>query len=191
MTADPVIHDRDGRPGVLDSRSDERLRIRLPDGGLLEVPAGLAREAADGSLLVDVSFADLRAEAPIVLTEVEERLRVDRVVRDRQRVVARTVTDAVTEPVDAAGWRQTVEVERVPVGRVVDAVEGVRVEGDVTIVPVYEEVLVVRTQLVLREEVRLTTRRESVPGPEHVTLRRQRVEVDRLPPDDAAGLPGE
>jgi stress response protein YsnF len=68
---------------------------------------------------------------------------------------------------------------------VVDAVEPPREEDGVTVIPVYEEVLVVEKRLVLREEVRLTTRREPVPGPDRVTLRRQRVEVDRHPPSDA------
>ena len=97
---------------------------------------------------------------------------------------ARTVTETEDAAVDADGWRQTVEVERVPVNRPVDAVQDVRVEGDVTVIPVYEEVLVLQKQLVLREEVRLTTRRDRVAGPERVTLRRQRVEIERLPPSD-------
>ncbi len=59
-----------------------------------------------------------------------------------------------------------------------------------TVVPVYEEVLVVQKKLVLREEVRLTTRREPLPGPERVTLRRQQVEVERLPPPAAGDTDG-
>ena len=74
-----------------------------------------------------------------------------------------------------------VEVERVPVDRIVDAAPAVRQDGDVTIIPVMEEVLVVEKRLVLKEELHVRRRRtqESVEVP--VTLRRERVEVERLP----------
>ena len=178
--SDAVAHDLDGRPALVESDGEAGVCLRLADGARVVLPQSLVERRHDGSYHASVSFQDIAAERT-VLHEVEARVAVRPAVRERARVVARTVTDEVAEPVDADGWRETVEVERVPVGREVDAAEPVRREGDVTIIPVYEEVLVVRTQLVLREEVRLTTRREPVPGPASVALRRQRVEVERLP----------
>ena len=178
--SDAVAHDPDGRPALVESDGDAGVSLRLAGGARVVLPPSLVERRPDGSYRAAVSFAELAADRE-VLREVEERVSVRTVERERSRVVARTVTDEVVEPVEAGGWRETVEVERVPVGREVDAAEPVRREGDVTIIPVYEEVLVVRTQLVLREEVRLTTRREPVPGPASVALRRQRVEVERLP----------
>lgn len=63
-----------------------------------------------------------------------------------------------------------------------------RREGDVTIVPVLEEVLVVEKRLVLREEihVRETLSREEVELP--VSLRRQRATVEREEPSEAAPI---
>lgn len=185
MSALPVILDRDDRSGVVESSASDRVRVRLPTGVVLDLPAALATRLDDGSYRADLSFDEFGSGSRAVLQEVEERVDVSTRVLERGRVVARTVTESRDEAVDADGWRETVDVERVPIGRVVDAVEPVRDDGGVTVIPVYEEVLVVHTQLVLREEVRLTTRRERVPGPERVTLRRQRVEVDRLPPSDA------
>ena len=78
--------------------------------------------------------------------------------------------------------RDTVDVERVPVGRVVDEAPAVRQEGDVTVVPVIEERLVTRKELVLVEEIRLTRRREVAQAQEDLTLRRERVVVERLDP---------
>lgn len=183
MTQDVVlIHDRDGRPGTVEAVTDDALRVRLPDGVVVELAPSLVARTDDGTYRADLRFADLDTH---VLREVEERVEVRTEARETGRVVARTVTDTVEEPVDAAGWREAVEVERVPVGRPVDAPEAPREEGDVTVIPVYEEVLVIRKQLVLREEVRLTRRRELIPGPSHVALRRQHVEVERLPPPDA------
>ena len=175
------IHDRDGRPGMVETDDGERVVVRLPEGGALHLPVALVERGEDGSYQTDLSFEDLAAERTTLL-EVDEAIRVHTDVHETGRVVARTVTETVSEDVDTTGWRETVEVEHVPFGRPVEAVTGPRTEGDVTIIPVYEEVLVVRTQLVLREEVRLTTRREPVTGSERVALRRQRVEVDRLPP---------
>ena len=186
---DAVIHDLDGTPAVVEHADAERVVVRLSNGTAAHLPARLVALLDDGSYRSDVSFTSLGAERQ-TLTEVEEHLDVHTVVRETGRVVARTVTETEDVAVDADGWRQSVEVERVPVNRPVDAVQDVQVEGDVTIIPVYEEVLVVTKQLVLREEVRLTTRRDRIGGPESVTIRRQRVEVERLPPqasDDGLG----
>ena len=182
--ADP-ISDRDGLPAVIETERADRVTVRLASGAAVDLPASLVTRSPDGSATADVSFAALGADRA-VLQEVEERVHVTTDVRETGRVVARTVTETVEQAVEADGWRETVEVERVPVGRPADAVEGARVDGDVTVIPVYEEVLVVTTQLVLREEVRLTRRREPVPGPASVAVRRQRVEVERLPPDPGA-----
>jgi stress response protein YsnF len=48
-----------------------------------------------------------------------------------------------------------VEIGRVPVGRPVDTMPPVRQEGDTTIVPVVEEIIVVGRRLILKEEVRI------------------------------------
>src|SRR5918994_193179 len=71
---------------------------------------------------------------------------------------------------------EVVEVERVPVDRIVEAAPAVRQDGDVTIIPVMEEVLVVEKRLVLKGEPHVRRRRtqEAVEVP--VTLRRERVE---------------
>ena len=197
MSRSPVIHDRDGTPGTVESADDGRLRVLLADGVALDVPAELATLSDDGSYQAHVAFRDLLtadrdlpAGETVTLTEAAERLVVDTAVRETGRVRAAVVTETHEEAVDLAGWRETVEVERVPVDRVVEAVEPPRQEGDVTVVPVYEEVLVVQKQLVLREEVRLVPRRTPTTASERVPLRRQRVDIERLPPRDAGDADG-
>ena len=121
-----------------------------------------------------------------VLSLVEEQLRVGKreVVTGKVRV--RTVTDTVEEVARATLDGEEVEVSRVPIGREIDAAPSVRTEGDVVIVPVVEEVLVVEKRLVLKEELHLRRRatREAVEVP--VTLRRQRAVIERL---NAEGQP--
>ncbi len=68
-------------------------------------------------------------------------------------VTVRTIVEEVTEALQDAVTRQTVTVERVPVGRMVEAAPTMRVEGDTTIVPVIEERLVMMRQLFLIEEI--------------------------------------
>jgi stress response protein YsnF len=72
-----------------------------------------------------------------------------------------------------------VEVERVPVDRPVDAMPSIRQEGEVTIIPVVEEVLKVERCLVLKEEVHIRRVKTTERHQEQVTLRKQEVLVSR------------
>jgi uncharacterized protein (TIGR02271 family) len=114
---------------------------------------------------------------------VEEEVRVDKreVVTGRVRI--RTIVETLEETARASLEGETVEVQRVPIDRVVDVAPQVRNEGDVTVIPVVEEVVVVEKRLVLKEELHVRRHRttESVEVP--VTLRKQRAIVERLPPD--------
>ena len=118
-----------------------------------------------------------------VIPLVEEELRVDKRSVSTGKVRVRTVVDTVEEVARADLEEERVEVTRVPVGREVQAAPAVRTEGDVTIVPVLEEVLVVETRLVLKEElhIRRHLARENVEVP--VTLRKERAVVERLTAD--------
>jgi stress response protein YsnF len=115
-----------------------------------------------------------------VLPLTEEELKIDKrsVVTGRVRV--RTRVELVDETAQAELERVTVEVTRVPVDRVVTEVPVIRTEGDLTIIPVVEEVLLVEKQLVLKEEIHL--RRlidmEAVSLP--VQVRKQHAEIERL-----------
>ena len=75
---------------------------------------------------------------------------------------------------------ERVEVERVAIGRAVDSVPAVREEGDTTIIPVVEEIVVTEKRLILKEEIRLTKVRTSKPYRETVTLREQQASVERV-----------
>jgi stress response protein YsnF len=92
----------------------------------------------------------------------------------------RTVVDGVEEIARAELAEERVEVTRVPVGREVAVAPDVRTEGDVLIVPVLEEVLVVEKRLVLKEELHLRRHvsKENVEVP--VTLRKERAVVERV-----------
>jgi stress response protein YsnF len=122
-------------------------------------------------------------EAEAVIPLSEEVVRVDQQERVTGKVRVRTVTDIVEEVAGATLQEDTVEVTRVPVDRVVDAAPEIRTDGDVTIVPVLEEVLVVEKRLVLKEElhIRRRTTAEQVEVP--VTVQRQRAVVEHIDAD--------
>src|SRR4051794_41860320 len=111
---------------------------------------------------------------------VEERLEVGKREVERGRVVIRTRVDTREEIAEAALQQEEVSVERVPVGRPVEASPPVREEDGVLIVPVLEERLVVTTELVLKEEIRITKRSRTEHVREPVTLRSERAEGQRL-----------
>ena len=125
-----------------------------------------------------------QGEAAIPLAEEVAAVSVRRVTTGRVEV--RTLTDTFEETVRATLGQETVEVTRVPIDRQVETAPAIRTEGDVTIVPVLEEILVVEKRLVLKEEIhiRRITRTEHIETP--VTLRRQRAVVERR---EAAGIP--
>jgi uncharacterized protein (TIGR02271 family) len=114
---------------------------------------------------------------------LEEELRVQKRSIATGKVRVRSVVDTVEEVARAELADERVDVTRVPVGREIDAAPSVRTEGEVTIVPVVEEVLVVEKRLVLKEELHIRRRvaHENVEVP--VTLRKQRAVIERLAAD--------
>lgn len=119
-----------------------------------------------------------RDEIAIPLAEEEARISKRRVITGRVRVS--TVVDVSEEVVRGELSTADVAVTRVPIDRYVDTAPAIRTEGDITIVPVLEEVLVVETRLLLKEEIHIsrTTSKEVVE--QVVTLRKQRAVVEQL-----------
>ncbi len=110
-----------------------------------------------------------------------EELAVSRRTRERGKVQVATTTRQREQIVDEKLEHQRVEVERVPVGRIVEAFPSIREEGDVTIMPVVEEVVVIERKLLLKEEVRIRRVRVTEQFHQTVVLREQQAAVTRLP----------
>ena len=100
------------------------------------------------------------------------------------RVKVSTVTHSREELVEQLLQSERVEVERVPVGQVIAKVPEVRTEGDITIIPVVEEAVVLQRQLVLKEEVRIRRIRETQNYQGRVVLRQQEAVITRVPEDN-------
>ena len=147
------------------------------------VPEGFERPAEPiGPTTTEPTAVDaITAETPRVIPVIAETLEVGR--RELQGAVRiRKVVQENPITVDETLRDERITVERVAIGRRLDGPVGVRHEGDVMVIPVVEERLVVEKRLVLVEEIRV--RRESVTRrePQHVTLRQEQILVERLDP---------
>src|SRR5439155_6212292 len=85
----------------------------------------------------------------------EEQLVAHKDLRHLGEVVVRTEVEEVPGRLEVEAEREEVEVDHVPVGQVVRERVAPWEEGDVLVVPVYEEQLVVVKRLVLKEELRI------------------------------------
>jgi uncharacterized protein (TIGR02271 family) len=100
------------------------------------------------------------------------------------RVKVSTVTHTREQLVEQLLQKESVEVERVPVGRVVAEMPDVRTENDTMIIPVVEEVVVLQRQLMLKEEIHIRRKRETQHYQERVVLRQQEAVITRIPEDN-------
>ena len=115
----------------------------------------------------------------LIIPVVEEQLSVGKAQHKTAQVRVRVVPQERIESVDVPLVQEEVDVRRVAVNRVVDAATPVRQEGDVTIVPIFEETLVVEKKLVLREEIHIRRRQSTRRETRKVTVRREEVEIIR------------
>jgi stress response protein YsnF len=110
---------------------------------------------------------------------VEEEATILKRSVETERVSVRTSSEEEQVLVRDEVRREHVEITRVPKNEEVAQAPAIRTEGDVTIVPVLEERLVVEKRLFLVEELHLrrTVDHQSVEVP--TTLRRTHVEIER------------
>ena len=162
----------------------DTLLLGRGDGSQITLPfTDLIWKGAGTWMLTDV----VRDARGLVIPVVEEQLELsrERVETGRVRISKSVETREVL--VDDPLKRETVRVEHVPINQVVTgAVPQVREEGDVTVIPILEERVVTRTELVLVEEVRIHRDHSDYHDPQRVTLRKEVVAVERFGEDGMA-----
>jgi uncharacterized protein (TIGR02271 family) len=121
-------------------------------------------------------------EAIIPLYEESLSAARRRVERGRYRIDVRVVER--DRSVEQTLERQDVEVERIAVGRVVEAAPQIRQEGDVMIIPIVEEEVVLVTRLVLRQEIHIRKKTTQRIEQFTVKLRSERAEISRTGVED-------
>ena len=113
---------------------------------------------------------------------IEEEARIIKRATEIEHVTVRTVPEEEQVLVRDELRRGHVEVTRIAVDREVAEAPAIRTEGDVTIVPIIEERLVVEKRLFLVAEIHLRRTATTEPVELPATVRRTRVEVDRREP---------
>ncbi len=172
----------------------KHVELSLLDGREVLIPVDALKLQTDGRYHLLADLVDLleesvprqdNAEIRLLLAaeemQVNKRQRVTGHVRINKKVMERE--QIVTEPL----MRQLVDVKRVPVNRVVSEAEAVRQEGDTTIIPVMEEMLVFERRLVVKEELHITLQKTTFQEPQSVMLRYEDVTIERKEADAPTG----
>ncbi len=176
-------------PPVGSNQDNQHVMVRLDNGRQVVVPLELLTRQEDGSYYLPMSLVELeqygelerRGESEtLVIPVIEEFLKIQKRQVETGRVRIRKVVQEREETVNVPLLREEVSVERVPVNRYVDGPLDVRYEGDIMIVPVVEEVLVVEKRLVLKEELHISKRQVQTEVPQTVILRSEEAFVERL-----------
>jgi uncharacterized protein (TIGR02271 family) len=130
----------------------------------------------------DTEASQSVAERPDDTTKLQlfaEDLSVAKEKVETGRVRILTHTHEREALVDEDLAHERVDIETIPVNLQIDAVPQVHQEGDITIVPVVEERLVVQRRLMLKEEVRIRRVRSTERHQQAVKLRYQEAVVTR------------
>ena len=183
---------------------EARVLVRTPEGENYLVPANTLVGLKDGGYFLPISLRDLTpnndlieegepgfmgqrlgdGRETLVVPVVAEELSVGKRIVERGRVrITKTISER-EEVVDEPLQSEEATIERITVSRVVDAPPPVRYEGDVMIVPLVEEILVVERRLVVREELHISKRLVEVHAPQSVVLRREEATIERIEPRD-------
>ena len=192
------VYGLDGFSGVVsepftDGPSRAMAQITLNDGRHVFVDPAVLQVQADGTYLLPLGLADLpphSASEQKVVPLIQEQLEFHkhRVETGKVRVVKSVVVE--NQVVDLPVLREEVSIERVAVERFVTQPPPVRQEGDVMIISLLEEVVVVEKRLMVREEIRLTTRRIVTHEPHPVSLKKEVATVERVPVGVLDNKPG-
>jgi uncharacterized protein (TIGR02271 family) len=160
------------RPEELLPKGDHAFRIERPFD---DVPPVEGAATVDAASAVD--------DETVVVPVVDEQFRIRKRIVEKARVRIEKSVNERTQVVETPLMSEQVVVERVEINTIVDEPPEVRREGDVTIIPVFEEVLVVEKKLLLREEIHLRWNRIEEIHREEVSLRSEQVHIERIERD--------
>jgi uncharacterized protein (TIGR02271 family) len=121
----------------------------------------------------------------LAIPVIEESVTVYKNVVDNGGVRIRKLVHGEVVQVDEPLAREGVKCVRVPIGREVDGPVSIRYEAGATIIPVVEERLIVRRQLVLVEEIHFSRDSFIQRVPQSVTVRREEIIVERQAPGES------
>ena len=157
---------------------------------------GLASSVAPESIVQMEPSRDADPDVPVredaasaaverTLPAIEEQVRIDKVAVDRGGYRVTKRVEVREEIVEEELFRDEVSIERRPVGTTLPAGSAPvpRYDGDTLVIPVLVETVVVEKRLLLVEELRITRTPITERSRQPVTLRAERMTIERLDPD--------
>ena len=198
--SEAIVYGKTGQLGhvaldqqATDDRQD-KLLVTFDSGGQAWVDKDLFVVRDDGDYVLPYTKDQLLAQnidgdgtvvEHIVIPVIEEELNIAKHPRKTTVRVTKEVIEE-EETIDDTGFHERIDIERVPVDRIIQEPMRVRYEGETMVIPVMEEVVVVEKRLVLKEEIRVTKSQVPAAKAKPVTLRKERVKIERF-----SGVPDE
>ncbi|RPI81725.1 MAG: DUF2382 domain-containing protein [Chloroflexi bacterium] len=190
-----VVFGTDGRIGTVEedvAAQQERrnhVMLRMDNGQTVWVPKDLLKRQPDGSYLIPIrrnqieiqrrSLQPDRKEDVLVVPIIQEELDIRRKMTESGVRVTKKVVEE-DRHIDEPGFVEHVDVERITKNIVIEKPISPYHEGETLVIPVFEEQIFIEKRLVLKEEVRVTRRREEIKNEQEVVLRREEVSIDQL-----------
>lgn len=164
------------------SQDETSLTVRLENNSLVMVPIRYLQRKNEDRYFLAMSFRDLEKapEPPVSTIPVIEETPVIRKKKvDTEQVRIRKTVQQTPKIVEESLAREEVRIERKTVNELRQEPAQPRTEGNVYIIPVQEEILVVEKKILVREEIRIE--KIHVQHNEKVTvqLRSEEVTIDR------------
>lgn len=114
----------------------------------------------------------------VIVPVAEEQVRIGKRLRKFGVTRIRKKVHELIEVIDEPLQQDDIQVERVAVNHFIDAPVPVRQEGDTTIVPVFEEILVVQKRLMLKEELHIKKQTKTVRKSQDVNVHKEHVVIE-------------
>ena len=156
-----------------------------------EVHLGVTRDEAQAQANDVPADALLLARdrgAEVVIPIVEERLIPDKQQVELGELRIHKYVDQREEAVRQDVIRDDLIIERLPVNRAIEEPVSTRYEGEWMVIPIMREVLVVRKQLMLTEEVRISKREVTEEQEVREVTRHERLELEDATVHGITGL---
>ena len=101
--------------------------------------------------------------------------------RETGRIQVSTATHLREQLVDEILAEDHAQIKRIVIGKIIEDMPSIRQEGNTTIIPVVEEVLVTEKKLFLKQEIHITRITTTSRHQETILLRHQDAVISRLP----------
>jgi uncharacterized protein (TIGR02271 family) len=112
---------------------------------------------------------------------IQEHVTIGKEVIDTAKVYIKKRVTEEEQTLNIPLIHEGYTVEHVSINKIVETPPSVRQEGDIVIIPVVREVVVVEKKFELVEEIHMIKTKTSIPHIQDITLIKEHVEVERVP----------